>query len=177
VPALNDPSVATRSQFRKLEYLDFVPFGYRRSLLGVAVFPLLAVVFSALLWKGNRLEHSGIIAFLFGLSAAWVFQAVYGYRSYIMLLGCPILFGVVSIACLLRTNYAASLSFLLPKAFFAPATLAIWGVAVAVIWRYSSVDPEHIAPRPLQKFAHVMFLSVLVGGITIVYQLWVIPMI
>ena len=177
-PATNDPGHATL--FRPLEYLKFVPFGYRRSLTGVLVLILLGLITSVFLFATASLIIAAVIVMIYALLAVKLFQDSYGYRSYIMCCFCPTLFLAVAVSYVLQTKYNPDIAFPeLSQAIVAVASpLAVgvfgaaWGVffflGVRLIWTASDLMFQ-------QKFWHTLYLGTLGTGHLVIWIWWIYP--
>jgi len=111
------------------------------------------------------------VVFLFGFVSVFLFEHLYGYRSYIMRCFGSTLFTATAMAYLIRTPLESYFPSLLVTGLLA-AWVFMWGRALQQIWRETD---ENTLVRP-QRFWHSVYLCVLAAGNFVVYALWIHPL-
>jgi hypothetical protein len=171
-PSVND--LFHLDKIRPVQYLTSIPFGPRRGITsGVALLALFGI--TAVFLSGSEgLLASAVILGLCGFCVPWLFQYVYGYRSYIM-----VLFGL-SLADIAVLSLLVQLPFVsqsYPKVVTAlllgggGGWVVGWAGAVQQIWR--NTNPDFLVSG--QNIAHTLYILTLGFGHLIIYALWIGP--
>ncbi len=175
VPGINDVhcfrNLPNQGGIRKVEYVPSVAFGHRRWLTAVLGVLLLGAACLMLLTVAKNLVVGSIVVFLFGFVSAFLFEHLYGYRSYIMRCFGSTLFVATALAYLIRTRLEFYFPSLLVTSLLA-AWMFMWGLALQQMWRETD---QNTLIRP-QRLWHSAYLCVLAVGHFVVYVWWIYPL-
>lgn len=172
VVAINDIWILRQDSqaFRHPDKFSDIPLGLRRyvsMILGVCG---IAAVASLVLMATHDALIGSIVIFCFGLLMLWSFEYLYGYRSYIMRIYGASVIAASALALVLHSRYAWIVPPIIVYVGFTLWTASLIP-AVTQIWRNSS---NRILDEA-QNGGHTLYLSVLAGGVLIIFAYWIYP--